>query len=605
MNEPMTVGAAVPALVARWARARPDHPAIVSAGTELTYGELVERAGRMASVLRSHGVERGTLVPLVVERSAELVVAALAVLFAGGAYVGVDVDEPDARLGAIVADSGAPLVVTRAATAGRLGGGPAKVLAVEELLAADAPVSLPPEASPLPPVSPSPERGPSLGAGPLPEVTAGDVCYVTYTSGSSGTPKGVMVAHGGLSNLVSWYGQAFGVGPEDRITQFARPSFDAWALEVWPCLAWGATLRLVEGRLPDSPADFAEWLARERITVCFLTTVLAVEMFDQPWDLYGHAPRVLLLGGERLRRHPPFGLPFAVYNLYGPTETTVVATWAELDPADVVGGQDPPIGRPLPGLRTHVLDAERRPVPPGTVGELYVAGAGVALGYLRRPELTEERFPADPFTPGGRAYATGDLVRELPGGALVFVGRADDQVKLRGFRIELGEVETALTRLPGVREAAVVLHERGDRLVGYVVSDGLTEDPGEGLAALLPAHMVPQTIVTVERLPLTPHGKLDRDALARRPLPARVAGETGFLTEAERVLAEIWCDVLDLDEVGRQDSFFDLGGDSLSAMRLASRARERGIRLGAEDVFEHEVLHELAAAVDATAGEDR
>ncbi|MFD0884188.1 AMP-binding protein, partial [Streptosporangium algeriense] len=529
--------------------------------------------------------------------------------------------------GAIVADSGAPLVVTRAAMAGRLGGGPAKVLAVEELLAADTPVS------PLPPVNPSPtaglsregglspavspplERNPSPEAGPFPEVgpfleaAADDVCYVTYTSGSSGTPKGVMVAHGGLSNLVSWYGQAFGVGPEDRITQFARPSFDAWALEVWPCLAWGATLRLVEGRLPDSPADFAEWLAQERITVCFLTTVLAVEMFDQPWDLYGHAPRVLLLGGERLRRHPPFGLPFAVYNLYGPTETTVVATWAELDPADAVGGQDPPIGRPLPGLRTYVLDAEWRPVPPGTVGELYVAGAGVALGYLRRPELTEERFPADPFTPGERAYATGDLVRELPGGALVFVGRADGQVKLRGFRIELGEVETALTRLPGVREAAVVLHERGDRLVGHVVSDtpaeDLREDLREGLAALLPAHMVPQTIVTVERLPLTPHGKLDRDALARRPLPARATGETGFLSEAERVLAEIWCDVLELDEVGRQDSFFDLGGDSLSAMRLASRARERGIRLGAEDVFEHEVLHELAAAIGATAGEDR
>ncbi|MFF4988030.1 amino acid adenylation domain-containing protein [Streptosporangium saharense] len=581
MNEPMTVGAAVPALVARWARARPDHPAIVSAGTELTYGELVERAGRMASVLRSHGVDGGTLVPLVVERSPELVVAALAVLFAGGAYVGVDVDEPDARLGTIVADSGAPLVVTRAATAGRLGGGAAKVLAVEELLAADAPV--------CPPL----------------DVTTEDVCYVTYTSGSSGTPKGVMVPHGGLANLVSWYGRAFGVRPEDRITQFARPSFDAWALEVWPCLAWGATLRLVEGRLPDSPADFAEWLAQERISVCFLTTVLAVEMFDQPWDLYGSAPRVLLLGGERLRRHPPFGLPFAVYNLYGPTETTVVATWAELDPADVVGGQDPPIGRPLPGLRAYVLDADRHPVPPGTVGELYVAGAGVALGYLRRPELTEERFPADPFTPGERVYATGDLVRELPGGALVFVGRADDQVKLRGFRIELGEVETALSRLPGVREAAVVLHERGDRLVGHVVTDGPVEDLGEKLAGLLPTHMVPQTIVPVERLPLTPHGKLDRDALARRPLPARATSEAGFLSEAERVLAEIWCDVLELDEVGRQDSFFDLGGDSLSAMRLASRARERGIRLGAEDVFEHEVLHELAAAIGATAGEDR
>lgn len=579
---------AVTARVAWWAQVQPHQPAVTHAGTVLTYAELYERSCRLAAALRARGVTRGTLVALALERSPDLVVAALGVLLAGGAYVGTDVDEPDARLASILDDAGVPLVVTRAATAARFAGGTARVLTVEEALRGD------------------PDGG---DAAEISEPEPGDLCYVVYTSGSTGVPKGVLLPHEGLTNLVTWHRRTFEVRPGDRMTQLARPSFDAWALEVWPCLAAGATLCVVEGRLPDSPADFVRWLADERITVCFLTTALAAEMLDQDWRGYGGALRVMLTGGEKLHRHPPLGLPFRLFNLYGPTETTVVATFAEVQPR-AKRDEVPPIGRPLPGMRAYVLDSRRRPVPPGTAGELYVGGTGVARGYLDRPELTAERFLADPFVPDGdaRMYATGDLVRELPDGSLDFIGRADDQVKLRGFRIELGEVEAALHRLPGVREAVAVKHDTGDRLVAYVVPAGPggpldTADVRRDLAEWLPDYMVPQAVVSLESLPLTPHGKADRRALAARPLPAQAPAaqaEPDFRTDAERLMAALWCDVLQITSVSRDDSFFDLGGDSLQAMRLATRARERGIRLGADDLFEYDVLHELAAWITET-----
>ncbi|MCG5216063.1 non-ribosomal peptide synthetase [Streptosporangium sp. KLBMP 9127] len=576
--------AAVPASVGWWAQVQPNQPAVVHAGTVLTYAELYERSCRLAAVLRAHGVTRGTPVVLALERSPELVVAALGVLLAGGAYVGTDVDEPDARLAAILADCRAPVVITREARAERYTGGEAQVLSVERMLE---------------------EEG---VAGETSETLPGDLFYLVYTSGSTGAPKGVLVPHEGVANLVGWYQQTFDVRPGDRITQLSRPSFDAWALEVWPCLANGATLCLVEGRLPDSPADLARWIAAEHVTVCFMTTALAVEMLDQPWAEYGGALRVMLTGGEKLHRHPPADLPFRLFNLYGPTETSVVATYAEV-PWDAAPQETPPIGRALPNMRTYVLDAQRNPVPAGTTGELYIGGTGVALGYLNQPELTSQRFLADPFTPdvNGRMYATGDLVRELPDGSLSFLGRADDQVKLRGFRIELGEVETALHRLPGVREAVVVKHELGDRLVGYVVPADPREpfDPAElrrNLALLLPDYMVPQTVTPLDTLPLTPHGKADRKALAVRPLaeaPAATGGD--FHTDTERLLSELWCEVLQIGAAGREDSFFDLGGDSLQAMRLAKLARERGLRIAADDVFEYDLLYELAASITVAA----
>ncbi|BCB82763.1 non-ribosomal peptide synthetase [Phytohabitans suffuscus] len=580
-----------PTRVARWAREQPEVAALSGRGEVLTYAQLYERAGRLATVLRAHGIGRGELVALSLERSPDLVVAALAVLFTGAGYVGVDVDEPDLRLSAILADSGASVVLSRAATRERFVGGAAQVLSIEDALARSVPATEPAEPDPT------------------------DVCYVTYTSGSTGTPKGVLVPHRGVANLVSWYRQAFGARPGDRITQLARPSFDAWALEVWPCLANGATLCLAEKSVPDSPAAFAGWLAAEGVTISFLTTALAVEMLDEPWQAPDLALRVMLLGGEKLHRPPRAQLPFRLYNLYGPTEASVVATCGEV-PAGAPRDLPPPIGWALPNTRAHVLDERREPVPPGTVGELYVGGTGVALGYLNRPELTDTRFVPDPFAGGdARMYATGDLVRQRPDGALDFIGRVDGQVKLRGFRIELGEVESALNQLAGISEAVVVKHDQDSRLAAYLVPADPADPPDQrrlrqDLALRLPDYMIPQTIELLDALPLTPHGKVDRAALARRPLPGTgngtgTGGDTAaptYRTDTERVLAQIWCEVLGITAVDREDSFFDLGGDSLQAMRMATRARGHGIQMGAEDVFENEVLHELAASVSAAAG---
>lgn len=564
--------AVVSAGVRWWAQVQPDQHAVVSGGEVLAYSDLDERSSRLAGVLRARGVGKGDLVVLALERSPDLVVAALAVLLAGGAYVGVDVEDPDARLSAVIADSGARLVIAREADTTRFD---ADVLPIEQAWESDAP---------------------PLREGP--EITPDDLCYVVYTSGSTGAPKGVLVPHEGIANLAAWHQRTFGVRPGDRVSQIARPSFDAWALEVWPCLAAGATLHLMEGRLPGSSDALARWISMEGITVCFLTTVLAVDLLDQE---VGGSLRVLLTGGEKLRRRPPAGLSYRLYNLYGPTETSVVATYAEVGPE----GGTPPIGHPLPGMRAYLLDEERRPVPRGSVGELYIGGTGVAHGYLNRPELTAQRFMADPVDLGARMYATGDLARELPEGGLAFAGRADDQVKVRGFRVEPGEVESALRRLDGVREAVVVKSEQADQLVAAVVPDDQADLPDpvrlrRELARDLPDYLVPAVVTLLDALPLTSHGKVDRKALAGPQEPAEREEESGaFRTETERMLAELWCEVLQVGSVGREDSFFESGGDSLLAIRLASRARQRGLRMVADDLFEYDVLHELAASVSA------
>ncbi|QDY07988.1 amino acid adenylation domain-containing protein [Micromonospora sp. HM134] len=594
--------------VRRWADRQPDEPAVVAGDRRLSYAELLAAATRVATTLRGYGVERGDLVGLLLDRSPELVTCALGVLLAGGGYVGLDRDEPTARLATMLADADCRVLVTGPGAALPDDGVPpaTRVVTVETLLT-----------PPADPGTSTPE------AGTPPVASTGDVCYVTFTSGSTGRPKAVLVPHDGVANLVDWYRETFEVRPGDRMPQLARPSFDGWGLEVWPCLANGGTLHLVDRRRLDSPTEFGDWLVERGITVCFLTTVLARELFTYPWPADRTRLRHLLLGGEKLHRYPPAGLPFRLYNVYGPTETTMLATCGEMDPADP-HDVTPPIGRPLDNVRAYVLDERERPVPAGAVGELYLGGTGVARGYLGRPELTGQRFRPDPFTgPPGRMYATGDLVRRLPGGDLAFVGRADDQVKVRGFRIELGEIEVALRALPEVRDAAVVVRPgspqdaTADRLIGYVVPADPTRPPRadrlrEELGRVLPPFMVPHLFGCLDAVPLTPHGKVAREELSRRPLPVPAADPPGTapagpagLSPVEQLLVELWRETLDIDTVDREDSFFDLGGDSLQAMRVAARARERGLHFGAEDLFEHEILHELADALQQRGGPDR
>jgi amino acid adenylation domain-containing protein len=530
-------------LFRRWAERAPAALAISWEGGSLTYGELAGRVDRLAEELRQQGVGPETVVALCLERSPELVTWALAVLEAGGAYLPIDPAQPAERREWILRDSGAVLHGhtdehgrTRTNTDG-----------------------------------------------------ASDLAYVIYTSGSTGTPKGTELRHRGLSSLIAWHRRTYGLGPADRTALLAGPGFDASVWETWAPLTSGASLHIPPPDTVLSPPALLGWMAERGITVAFLPTPLAEAVLAEPLP-EGLALRALLTGGDRLRRRPAPGLPFAVVNHYGPTEATVVAT------AGAVGAEGeraPDIGRPVANTRIYLLDRALRPVPVGVAGEICLAGEGLARGYRGRPELTAERFVPDPFGEGRRLYRTGDLARWLPSGAIEFVGRVDHQVKIRGHRIELGEIEAALARHPAVRAAAVLALD--GRLVAYVA--GQDAELRSFLAGLLPDAMVPAAWVFLDALPLSPNGKVDRRALAAiSPVRAEEKAEPprpGLETE----LAAVWADLFGVSP-GRQDDFFALGGHSLLAARLAFRVRERfGVELSLRAVFEAPTLAALAARI--------
>ncbi len=619
------------------ARRAPDAPAVVQAGAEtLSHAELHRRADALARRLAGLGVAPETRVALCLERSPEMLVAVLAVLKAGGCYVPVDPAYPPERIRYVLADSGARVLLTQQRLLGTLPEFAGEVVACD---------------TPLPP-APSPARGEgehdnvepegqealpqnwgrvaSLsepGGGPPADASSVSVdpdnaAYVIYTSGSTGRPKGVVVSHGALASYASAAVGLYGVGPGDRVLQFASLSFDASAEEIYPALLGGACLVL---RTDEMLADAATFLARcdaWGVSVLDLPTAywheLTAELERGALRLPG-AVRLVIIGGERAlpervaawRRQVGDGV--RLVNTYGPTEATVVATLAELQGRDeppLRPDQPPPpvpIGRPVPGGRVYVLDPDMRPLPLGARGELYVGGAGVARGYLGRPELTAERFVPDPFAAegGARLYRTGDVARWRRTGELEFAGRADEQVKVRGFRVEPGEIEDVLLRHPAVREAVVAAREDEPgrtRLVGYVVTIGQAPSVAELRAHLkgeLPEHMVPAAFVVLDALPRTGSGKIDRRALpapeaAGAPADAYVAPRT----ETERRLAEIWAAVLRVERVGASDDFFELGGHSLLATQVVSRVRRVfGAELPLRAVFEHPTLAALAMAV--------
>jgi len=408
----------------------PAATAVVQGGTVLTYGELLDRASRLATELRSLPLDRP--VGICVERSPELVIGALAVLWAGGAYLPLDPSYPEDRLAFVASESRMPALLVRE-EAIPIWAGDTRVIRLD----------LPTPTEPMEPAE-------------------ADLAYVIYTSGSTGRPKGVQVPRAGLTSLVRWHLKTYGVTADDRATLVASPAFDASVWEIWPCLAAGASLHIPDEETRLDPGRLLEWMAAEGITIAFLPTPLAEQAVEAEMPP-GLRLRALLTGGDRLQRAPRRPLPFALINHYGPTESSVVATCAVVEP---LSARSPAIGRPIDGTRAYVVDTRLDLVPIGTPGELLLGGAGLARGYLGRPDLTAERFVPDPFGTGGRLYRTGDLVRLLPDGELDFLGRVDTQVKLRGFRIELGEIESALLRHPEVREAVVAL--RGDRLAAYV-----------------------------------------------------------------------------------------------------------------------------------------
>ncbi len=540
----------------QWAERTPDAPAIVWEEGSLSYGELAERADRLAQHLRGQGVGPETVVALCLERSPELVTAALAVLEAGGAYLPIDPAYPEERRTWILEDSGAAVVIRDQA------------LVLEAL---DVPGVI----------------------GVIGVLSGPDLAYVIYTSGSTGTPKGTELRHRGLSSLIAWHRRTYGLGPSDRTTLLAGPGFDASVWETWAPLTSGASLHIPPRDVVLSPAALIAWMAEHGITVSFLPTPLAEAVLSEPLP-EGLALRSLLTGGDRLRRRPAPGLPFELVNHYGPTESTVVATAGAVSSE---GERAPQIGFPIANTRVYLLDRGLRPVPVGVAGELCLAGEGLARGYRGRPELTAERFVPDPFASGGRLYRTGDLARWLPSGEVEFLGRADHQVKIRGHRIELGEIETMLAGHPAVREAAVLAQD--GRLVAFV---SLREAASlrDWLAERLPDFMIPSRWVFLDSLPLTPNGKVDRRALAgldSGPEPEDTAAAPR--NPVEELLATLFAEALGLENPpGARDDFFHLGGHSLLAVQLATRVRAAfGVELPVRAVFEHPTVAGLAEAL--------
>ncbi|MFF8845263.1 amino acid adenylation domain-containing protein [Streptomyces sp. NPDC015127] len=576
----------LPELFARTVAATPDAVAVVSGDVSLTFAELDRATTRLARTLREQGVGREIIVGVLAERSVEMLVGILAVLKAGGAYLPLDVSLPTARMSYMLEDSKAAVVLAQPSRAGQL---PPSVTVLE----------LSPDAAG--------DTGPFE---PLEPGSATDAAYVIYTSGSTGAPKGVVVEHRSVVNRLNWMQRAYPIDGADTILQKTPVSFD---VSVWELFWWhidGARVALLEPGGEREPEAIVAAVERHRVTTlhfvptmlgAFLDYVAATGAAERLSSLRQVFASGEALGVHHVRRFADVLGHAELINLYGPTEATVdVSHHRTAADATVV-----PIGLPIDNTRLHVLDEQRRERPVGLPGELYIAGDGLARGYLHRAELTAERFVADPFEGESRAYRTGDLVRRLPDGSLEYLGRNDSQVKLRGYRIELGEIERQLLDHPRVNDAAVVVRTGADgrqQLLGYAVAaETAGERPTERqlrdhLAGMLPEYMVPVRVVVMDAFPLSPNGKLDRAAL---PEPVtEAAGYVAPRTESEKALAGLISEVLGRDRIGVHDSFFALGGTSIHFVTVLAKARKLGLAFTFQQLFANPTVAALAALLD-------
>jgi len=575
------------ALITAAAMRAPEAAAVRSGSDAVTYGELEARANRLARHLVASGVKRGDLVGLCVARSAQMIVPVLAILKAGAAYVPLSADQPKARTAQQLAGIGA--LLTEAEFVEHLPEFAGKTIVLD---AAEKPWES--------------ESDETLDV----EVSGDDLAYVIYTSGSTGTPKGVGVRHRNLVNYATHIVRALGL--DETPLQYMSVSTlaaDLGLTVVYPSLITGGCLHVLPYEVATDAKRMAEYQAEWQIDVLKIVPAHLAALVE----VGGHAvlpTKYLITGGEALKPamvEKLAGASCALINHYGPTETTVGSLMLPLADWKKSTAPTVPIGKPIANTRVYVLDANRELVPVGVAGELYIAGGGVSAGYIGQPEMTAERFVADPFKTGELMYKTGDLVRWLPEGVVEFLGRADDQVKIRGFRVELGEIEAVLAAEAGVRQCVVIARPRHDnpddkQVVAYVVLDrqqAATADTlKQALKNKLPDYMVPSAIVELQKLPLTPNGKVDRKAL---PAPEERAAREykAPATATEEEVARIWEEVLKIQKISTDENFFDLGGHSLLATQVISRIRETfQLEVALRTMFESPVLQNFAGAVD-------
>jgi len=561
-----------------------DAIALVCGDRQWTYQELNQKANELAAQLRQLGVRPEIPVGICVERSPEMVMAMLAVLKAGGAYLPLDPTYPPEHLSFVLMDAGVAVLLTQA----RLS---------EKLKANLTVVSL--DQRPA-----NAKTEPSCQN----ELAVFDnLAYVIYTSGSTGRPKGVGITHRNLINLLFWHRSAFGITAEDRATQLASPAFDASTWEIWPYLISGASVSIVSEAARVDWEELQRVIISQAISVSFAPTPVAEHLLRLTWP-QDIALRFLLTGGDRLRTFPGENLPFILSNNYGPTENTVVATSGRVDPHDN-DHCSPTIGRPIANVQAYVLDQDYQPVPIGVPGQLFLAGANLARGYLNRPPLTAEHFVPNPFSreAGMRMYATGDLVRYRNDGSFEFIGRTDQQVKIRGKRVELGEIESVIKMHAKVRDAVVIAIAEAPedpRLAAYLLPETAEEPSDEELRSFLearvPGHMIPSHFVRLPKFPLTSNQKLDRNAL---PPPERSAyvSTRHYVqpqTAIQEFLAHVWARLLRVGQVSVSDNFFELGGHSLLATQVLSRIRSiLKVDLPLQELFEASTIEELSRAI--------
>ncbi|MGX8903837.1 non-ribosomal peptide synthetase [Streptomyces netropsis] len=578
----------LPELVEAQAGRTPEHTAVVYDRTRLTYRELNLRANQLARVLVARGAGPEQLVGVALPRSARTLIALLAVAKSGAAWVPIDTEYPAARKAALLSSAGPLLTLTTEADATELPEG-------AEHLAVDAPA-----VTELIAGQPQHDVTDHERLAPLfPDHAA----YVIHTSGSTGAPKGVVVTHAGLASLAADHIERFGITEGDAVLQFASFNFDCSVGDMLMALCSGAALII---RPQDCLSGHELGALIDRTGVSHVTMPPQV-LAALPTARYATLRTIATAGDVLSAKVVAQWAPGRrMFNAYGPTESTVDSLATEV----TAGTQVPPIGRPVVNTRVYVLDADLRPVPIGQEGELFIAGAGLARGYLRQPGLTAERFLPCPFgEPGERMYRTGDLALWRPDGNLEFRGRVDQQVKIRGFRIEPGEVEAALDAHPEVADSVAVAREDqpgSKRLVAYVVAvDGTAPDPAglrRYLTQRLPGYLVPSAIVLLDALPLNRNGKLDRGSLPAPELSGALSSRAPR-TPHEELLCGLFAEVLGVDRVGPDDAFFDLGGDSVLAIRLATRVREAGWVLAPKDVFAQQRVADLAELLEPVAAD--